>query len=718
MLAFDTPVIERIPNVPLKKPPTNNKPLKPATARSVVKADRPQNWTLEYNSLLIQFVGQDYPWRWISDIIGRSLPGCRRHYNKYLAPFSIVPQTATTGSGAFSDLSLIKKRVQETKNWRQIAEELGQPVKDLQARYYVLEPWLREGMGHRSSAVRRQMLSGFAKNVDDVFEAMIKDESGLSLETVQGWYDSVLVGYRKTRALDLRQQKKEAPLSTSTWTKEMDARLLSMKREGTSWMAIEAEFGMRYEDCLKRLHFVRDMGSIKWNRSASSSGMRHETPRQVVSEVKSRLNEHGRIERYYTGKDWAQLLGLTSRTSSVENWWRLQLEWLDRNPAWSDRAENLLIQQVVRKGLSAWEDIAATLNMNMRRDITDKTNKLRIVTPAECRIRWKNLDMPVQRAFDSREWTPSTRQAFWLAWSRRHKEHKNEIMGSSEGDHDFWDRVATDMRMPGGGEQCVVFFEDSIRGLTALDDKTISNHAARQAHDAQEKSRRQAIILRPKHWSLVLQDLIRKNDIKPGPYTKTPGLEVGWKAIVEQIRDYERSSQQWSLDEDLDKTTFNGIQWHWRRISKESGPPWSHSELKLLERGIRECGYRWRNIWQKYLPWRTSTMMRPRWYLLPDCAARITVDEYVTLLQAVDEQQPQAKSGSLSVEDIDWSKVAARMPGWSEDPCRRAFESSFRFLMEQTKFTTEEDQWLLENIVSQEDQSLNWNEAVDRFPES
>ncbi|KAF9129911.1 hypothetical protein BGW39_003646 [Mortierella sp. 14UC] len=562
-----------------------------------------------------------------------------------------MPQTAESRAGSFSDLDLIKKRVQERKNWRQIAEELGQPAQDLRVRYYALEPWLKEGMGHRSSAVRAQLLSGFAKNVDDIFEAMVQDESGLSLETVQGWYDRALVRADRAR------------------------------------------------------HRV--------------SGMRVEPLPRVIRMVESQLHKHKRIERYYTGQDWTQLLGLTSRTLSVKKWKRLQLKWLTQNSAWSDRAETLLIQQVLRRGVGAWDDIATALNTDARMNIKDKREKpSRIFTPAECSIHWKNLDMPVQRAFDSREWTAPTKQAFWLAWSRRNKERKDRIMGGPGGDQQFWNIVADDMRMPGGGEQCLVYFEDSIQGLSTLDDRGISDHADQQVQDAREKSSRQVISLRPKHWSLVLQDLVRKADIKQGRIYSTPGEVGGWKAVVDQIREYERSSKQWTLDEAVNKTTFDGVLWHWRRIHRQSGPPWSQSELKLLEQGIRECGYHWKVICQRYLPWRTSTMMRPRWYLLPDCAARITVEEYETLLQAVGEQRRQARVGSVSVDDVDWSRIAARMPGWSADPCRRVYESSFRFLMEQTKFTAEEDQWLLQNISSEKDQSQNWKAAVDHFPAS
>jgi hypothetical protein len=439
--------------------------------------------------------------------------------------------------------------------------------------------------------------------------------------------------------------------------------------------------------------------------------------------IESQLSKHKRIERYYTGEDWVRLLGLCSRTLSVKNWKKLQLEWLTRNSAWSDRAETLLIQQVLQKGVNAWDDIATALNTDARMIIKDKREKpSRVFTSAECRIHWKNLDMPVQRAFDSREWTAPTRLAFWLAWSRRYKEHKDKIMGGSGGGQQFWNMVADDMRMPDGGEQCLIYFEDSIQGLSMLDNRTILDHAAKQIQDAKEKSRQQVISLRPKYWSLVLQDLVRKTDIKQGRKHITSGKEGGWKSIVDQIRGYEQSSKLGILDEEVDKTTFGGVFWHWRRIHKQSGPLWSQSELKLLEQGIRECGYNWIKIWQKYLPWRTSTMMRPRWYLLPDCAARITVDEYMTLLLAVDEQQQQqqqqARAGSVSVGDVEWSKVAARMPGWSNDPCRRSFERSYRFLMEQTKFTSEEDHWLLQNMNPEEGQSQNWKAAVERFPES
>ncbi|KAG0282509.1 hypothetical protein BGZ96_000412 [Linnemannia gamsii] len=752
---------------------------------------------------------------------GRSITSCKRHYNRYLAPFNAMLQNSGTAAASFSDLTLIKKRVKEGKAWHQVAVEMGQSSEVLQIRYNVLEPWLRQGMGHRSGTVRSESLTGFAKKVDEIFEVMVKEEPGLTLTTVQGWYDQILLYSQRTRHTVIQERAREVMMGAQTWTPAMDEKLLSMESEGRSWAAIEDEFGMQYEDCLRRLHYARKMkqrlyglGSItpqssiahlhqhydllsrqiwtpeidevivrmwegetdstwatigamvnvdpglccsryhsvlrplvesvwserktkklhhlvglgeSWNTISSTlgfsklvcrmrwketqhdatdgSGKNPAVSRRIAQEVKSRLDRQGRIERYYTCQDWSELLGMTSRPSTLQDWKRRQLNWLNQQPAWSERAENVLIQLVLRKGLSAWDEISAAVNTHSRKN-TRKAMSTRKVTAAECRMHWKNLDMPVRRAFNSREWTPSTRYSFWSAFSWYKEQQQDRVMGGQQGDELFWNKVAREIGMPGGGEQCLVFFENSVRKLPALDDKAISDHAKQQMHSSREKAHQQGLILRPKHWSVVVQNIVRG--------FKSGQAKVEWRKVATEMGEHKWGSHESILDRDMDKIAFaDSMEWHCRHIHKDAGPPWSHSELKLLEKGIRECGFHWKDIWSKYLPWRTSTMMRPRWYLLPDCATRITVDEYVTLLQAVDEQQQSTAA------NIDWSKVVAKMPrGWSKRPCQRAYEGSYRYLLEQTRFTAEEDQWLLQHMKPQRKATQDWTAASRRFPES
>ncbi|KAG9063025.1 hypothetical protein KI688_004625 [Linnemannia hyalina] len=824
LLATDTPIIERVPAFTPITPVTPNT-FKPFA--SPAKQTRGK-WTLESNSVLVELAEAGMSWARISRVTGSARTTCLQHYKKYLAPFNaMAPQGSRTGAeagaGSFSDLTLIKKRIQENKPWHQIAAEMGQSSEVLRIRFSVLEPWLRQGMGHRSSAVRSEAMTGFAKKVDGIFEAMVKDEPGLTLETVQGWYDQILLYSHRTRYSVIREREQEALLSTPTWTPEMDAKLLRMESEGRSWAAIEDELGRTYEHCLRRLHYAQKMkrrlhgldgvtphssisqlhrhydllarqiwtpeidevivrmwegetestwamvGAVvgvdsglccnryhtvlrplfesvwsksktkrlhhlvglgeSWDTISSTLGLskaacrmrwketRNDaftgpgkglaTSQRVAREVESCLYKRGRIERFYTCQDWDELLGMTSRTVSVQGWKRLQLDWLNQHSAWSERAENVLIQLVLRKGLSAWDEVAAAINTDARINL-GKAMAARTVTAVECRMHWKNLDMPVQRSYDSRQWTASTRCSFWSAfsWCKMQQQDK-EVMGGRQGYQQFWNKVAREMGMPGGGEQCLAFFEDSIRGLVALDDKTITDHANRQIKTLREKTAQQGLILRPKHWSLVFQDIVRQNK-------KSRLDDVEWRKVAAQMGDYPWSTHACTLDRDTNTSAFiDSIEWHWRHIHKNAGRPWSHSELKLLEQGIRECGFVWTEIWRKYLPWRTWSMMRTRWYRLSDCATRITVDEYMTLLQAVDEQQ-QPSSAS-----IDWSKVVARMPeGWSMKPCRRAYESSYRHLLEQKLFTPEEDQWLLQNMEPQRNGSRDWKAAVDRFPKS
>ncbi|KAG0219751.1 hypothetical protein BGX33_001068 [Mortierella sp. NVP41] len=812
--------------------------VKPATVR--IKLDPyARDWTLESNSALVELVDDGLNWSQISRALGKSKAGCVLHYEKVLVPFIKTAGQSTAGGvgpGAFSDLALIRKRIQEGKIWRQVAEEMGHPVEALRIRYRVLEPWLRGGMGHRSSWLRSRShsrsLKGFAKRVDEVFEAMVKEEPGLTLRDVQEWFDQFLLNPTLARHTRIRQGTKDALLPLPTWTPEMDAKLLRMKgKQKKSWETIQREFGMRHEDCLRRYHYVREMRKVpkrlasiiprpsiaqlhqsydpsealkhwspeqdelivklkeedpnwtweeiatvvgirrtlcynryymvllplvknRWNEenttelhrlvgegkswkeisaalgfrqmacrkrweetrkeSIVASGERLAPSRWIAKKVEFYLDKQGRVERFYTPQDWNQLLDMTSRTASVQDWKRLQLEWLERHPAWSDQEENRLIRLVLRRGVGAWDEVAAALNTDAPASMSsDREAAARAITPAECRFHWKNLDMPVLRALDHREWGSFTRQSFWWSWFR-HKDQQDRIMGG-KGDGQFWNAIAQDLGIPGCGEQCLLFFENAIRDLVALDDRTIKEFADQRLQNLREMSRDQYARLRPKHWSVVLQRLVRQNEARLGRSTR---IEAEWDGVIEQMVRYEQDSQQ--CDPEMDTgypANYGACVAHWYHLNKDSGLPWSQAEVRLLEQGIRECGFRWIDIQRKYLPWRAPSMLRPQWYLIPDCAARISVDEYMFLLQAVEEQR--GRDRSFPADDIDWSKVAAKMPpSWTEDPCRRVYEGSYRYLMESSQFTVEEDQWLLQNMEPQGDQPPKWKDAAELFPDS
>ncbi|KAF9951030.1 hypothetical protein BGZ72_007346 [Mortierella alpina] len=533
------------------------------------------------------------------------------------------------------------------------------------------------------------------------------------------------------------------PLVEQSWTERTTAQLQEMVDKGKSWDEIANALNIHRRACRQQWLVIKcEMG--KAAKAAQASGERP----LISGKTYTRILQQ-RIERNYDDHDWEQLLyahAMDVPPQTEEQKRQQRQQWLEKNPPWSPLEETKLIQQVLQRGLTEWDSIADTLNTVSRPN--------RHFTAVECRIRWKNLDMPVHRGVDLHDWTPSNRRLFWSMWL--HYRETGRTAGADTDDEDIWERISQDPRVPGDKEQCRLYFETSTWSLESLSEDSIAAFAQKQVDTEETKQflrdEDAGHSSKPRYqWSkrrsAMLQKFIQLEKRQPSQQKRKT---ISWPTILRRMN--RRPQDQESDDDDctgkdvLDLRVSQCI-FHWRQHLKLApGTRWSHSELKLLEQGIREIGYDWRNIQRRYLPWRQTSMLIPQWYLISERPARITVDEYMSLLGAVEDlrqqllqlqprqqqqqqqQQkrwsetgdgPQPASCSLEMRPkdrmVDWREVAARMPGWTANPCRRAFEQSYKYVLEHADFTPEEDAWLLANVRLGE--AKDWAAAVKRFGE-
>ncbi|KAF9950799.1 hypothetical protein BGZ70_001227 [Mortierella alpina] len=529
------------------------------------------------------------------------------------------------------------------------------------------------------------------------------------------------------------------PLIEQSWTARTTAQLQEMVEQGQTWDDISNALGIHRRAC-KQQWLVINCDRDNAAKAAKAMGERA----GVIGSTYTKILQQ-RIERNYDGRDWDQLLCAQSvdRPAQTEEQKRQQRhQWLEKNPAWTPLEETRLIQRVLKSGLNAWDNIAEALNTEAERS--------RHFTAVECRIRWKNLDMPVHRGIDLHDWTPSNQRLFWSTWL-----HYREASGMDRTEaveDDIWERISQDPRVPGDKEQCRLYFETATWKLESLSENSLTTFAQRQVNaeetrlslkdDLAENGTHKPRYQWSKRRSAMLQRFIQLEMRQPSQQRRKT---MSWPNIIRRINRRPQDQESHHDDDDDDDAQGDGVLdlrvsqciFHWKRHLKLApGPRWTHSEVKLLEQGIRELGYNWRKIQERYLPWRQTSMLIPQWYLISERPARITVDEYMSLLGIVEElrqQQPQqqqqqqikATSGDdlqpascsleLRAKDrmVDWREVAARMPGWTANPCRRVFEQSYKYVLEHADFTPEEDAWLLTNVQLGREQ--DWAAVVKRF---
>ncbi|KAF9191285.1 hypothetical protein BGZ50_009500 [Haplosporangium sp. Z 11] len=631
-------------------------------------------------------------------------------------------EIAETGWTKEMDEMLISLKETPSKTWRQIQDALGLDYVSCLIRYHQLSPPASARSVALSSALkfqgvpRPQLLdlhsevksrhgsrSGvWTAETDELLLKLKEVNASVTWQTIA---DNIGVTreycYKRYRAV-------LEPLIKNMWTHENTEQLKELVAEKKSWTDISTALGIHHYACQHQWKIIQaDMAHAA--KKARVAQDQEEDVRDKMYHAAFRM----RIERNYDNYDWNQLLGHFSHKGyAPEEAQRQRLQWLEQHRPWTPREETSLIQQVLRYGVSQWDRIAGNLNRMEPRE-----GRRQGISAAECKIYWKNLDMPVRRTVDMHEWPSSARRVFWSVWLQQAQKH------TGEDNNDIWVNISKHPDVPSDSEQCHLYFETATGSLKTLDDETLEDFARQQISKLQrhESGNRKKQSHWPKWRSVMLQHLIRMQlRSRLYPYSR----QIRWAGIVRRLNrvvnaemvDSKIFNQRQGLTDhnigSIQELRIHQCKMHWVHLRTAPGPRWSQDELKLLERGIRELGYRWMGIQRKYLPWRTLSMLRTQWYLISDRAVRVTVDEYMTLLRAVEESQV----GNDSDWEVDWKKVASRMPGWTSNPCRRVYEQSYQYMLKHTEFSPEEDAWLLQNINIDEPQ--DWKAIAKRFGQS
>ncbi|KAG0266801.1 hypothetical protein BG011_000853 [Mortierella polycephala] len=676
---------------------TKTQVLKGETAEAV--------WTKMMDETLINLKETTHKsWRQIQDTLGMDYVSCRVRYHQLSPP--PPPVASPARPAAPSSMQKIRKaprpRLPKIGDVPppQLLEIQGVPRPQLLDFHSRIKPGLVSRTNFWTAEKDELLLKLKEVNADVTWQT-IADHIGVTREYCHKRYKTVL-----------------EPLIKNLWTDGNTEQLKQLVAEKKPWKDISTALGIHPYACRRQWIVVKVAMDAAAKEAAAkvAAAAKKASAAQAQYEDIQGIKHHAalqmRIERNYDSYDWSQLLGHFSRKGYVSEEARQQRwQWLEQHHPWTPREETSLIQQVLRYGVSQWDRIANNLNrMELRK------GRGQDISAIECKIYWKNLDMPVHRAVDMNEWRSSAQRVFWSAWLQQTQEH------TDEGDDHIWDNISKNPNIPGDSNQCRLYFETATEPLKTLNDETLEDFARQQISRNQHVET--ASGMRRHHWhkrrSVALQQLIRlqtKSRLRKGL------KQVKWNSITRQLNRfaaaYRAGNEVFKQEQSSEETVRNikdiqaiGIQqckMHWFRLRAAAGPHWSQDELKLLERGIRELGHSWMDIQQKYLSWRDVSMLKSQWYLISDHAARITVDEYVTLLLAVEELQV----GDDSDWKVDWGKVASRMPGWASNPCRRVYEQSYQYMLRHTEFSPEEDAWLLQNINIDEPQ--DWNDIAKRF---
>ncbi|KAF9426654.1 Myblike DNAbinding domain-containing protein [Podila epigama] len=390
--------------------------------------------------------------------------------------------------------------------------------------------------------------------------------------------------------------------------------------------------------------------------------------------------------------------------------WDLELYIRHFQRKWSIEQENMLIRHVIQHGVCAWEEISKELGGSHSAD--------------ECRAYWKFLDMPVIRSTATEmnqgpQWEPQ----FWRLWLERGS-HFEEIAKKLPGRFGCVDSMTL------SAADCEELFKERTKGLL----KEVGSESV----DSEEfqKACVELALARCKppafHWtkerSVKLQKLVRQR-------LRTRGIQVNWvnwKWVARHVG-AGASSQRCN------------VHWKWlRKRESETGDAWTDADTLQLEQGIREIGPIFnhdipvadgnnthrspsttsegsglslsglRAIHRFYLPNHTLDTLQRRYFLLSDKASQVTVDEYMTILGAVekygddrwDEVVEAFKEKHESAQDSNSNNTSVELPptslsalsGWTMAPCRRVWQASYKYTLQHVKWTPQEDEDLRSSV--------------------
>ncbi|KAG0346844.1 hypothetical protein BG004_000706 [Podila humilis] len=464
------------------------------------------------------------------------------------------------------------------------------------------------------------------------------------------------------------------------WTEERAATLEKLVESGKSWSEIGQAMGCHRLACMEKWrHLSNPVGPqshdllpvIGSNLTTDAKKLRSQSEKASKKQGQGypdhRTITHIKpVDRAIDKHSWNSLLVdekryhhhrlMQKKTSPLATFSSLYF----MNPGWSAKEETILIQHVLRHGLDQWHQVA-------QHGLRGK------FTAGECRTCWKNLDMPVvstlkgcsgsrssandeaSLTIDGPILTKEQQGQFWALW---------RFHGSD------WSSISSHMDSV-SPEGCQAYFT------------TMTEHFSGSKQSIQEK------ILKLASASIPIQDQDPSGANSPAGKSLKPSRKAfSWskersvrlQAIVHQS--YKSRSVHideinwpWVAGRLHPDATSRICKMHWKFLHEGQQATGHHDDLKKLEEGIRLLGpNKLPAVRDLFLPHMSKLDVTRLWYRLSDKATQVTEEEYYALHQAV-----QVHGTKL------WTPVAAEMllvsPGWKKMPCKRLWESSYRYLL-------------------------------------
>lgn len=391
---------------------------------------------------------------------------------------------------------------------------------------------------------------------------------------------------------------------------------------------------------------------------------------------------------------------------TVRSVWDQESFMRERQKLWTTTEETTLIQHVIRNGIRSWDEISETLGGTHSAE--------------ECRAYWKFLDMPVTRHDRGRsKWSPQSEALFWVQWLERGSNYEEIARTLTENYNE--DDAPLGTAPVFEAKDCESLFTARTKHLRkdrGLDEAQLQKEYVEIALVQAKKP------TPPFKWtkekSVTLQKIIRQR-------LKTRGVQFNW------------INWRWVARHVGGGATAQRCSTHWRalRMVEMDKDAWTNEEVLLLEKGIREVGTTFnddgvagetgdyapseptvpgfRAIQKFYLPNHGVESLQRKYFLLSDKATEVTVQEYMAILEAVEEYgehhwdkvvkhlrtlpSPSSSSSSTgSTLSSSVSRASSAGTAWTKAPCRRVWESSYKHNLLYTPWSAAEDLDLRDSV--------------------
>lgn len=385
-------------------------------------------------------------------------------------------------------------------------------------------------------------------------------------------------------------------------------------------------------------------------------------------------------------------------TPTVQSIWDQESFMRERQKLWTTAEETTLIQHVIRNGTHSWDKISEALGGSHSAE--------------ECGAYWKFLDMPVIRHDrHPSKWSSQTEAQFWHLWLERGSNYEEIASLLTEAHTEDSSLANTPVFEAKDCESLFAARTKHLRKGLGKDEVDEAELHKEYVDIALARSKKPASFKWNKEKSVTLQKIIRQR-------LKTRGVQINW------------INWRWVARHVGGGVTAQRCSTHWRALRKIELDKdiWTNEDVLLLEKGIREVGTTFnddaetadfeageptipgfRTIQRYYLPHHGVDSLQRKFFLLSDKATEVTVQEYMAILEAVEEYgehhwdkvvkrlRALPYNASTGSTPSSASKASAGT-GWTKAPCRRVWESSYKHSLLYTPWSAMEDLDLRESV--------------------